>query len=108
MEFSTLVGVRPGDILGALTGEAGIAGSEVGKINVFDFHTYVAIRRASADLALTRLSANKIKGELNMETEASLLKGGKNGILWDSTAKDLGLLLQRIQLIALRLVIIVC
>jgi ATP-independent RNA helicase DbpA len=54
--------VRPGDILGALTGEAGIAGSEVGKINVFDFHTYVAIRRDSARLALTRLSANKIKG----------------------------------------------
>ncbi len=54
--------VRPGDILGALTGEAGIAASEVGKINVFDFHTYVAIRRTSANLALARLGANKIKG----------------------------------------------
>jgi ATP-independent RNA helicase DbpA len=54
--------MRPGDILGALTGEAGIPGSEVGKINVFDFHTYVAIRRESAKLALARLSANKIKG----------------------------------------------
>lgn len=54
--------VRPGDILGALTGEAGIDANEVGKINVFDFHTYVAIRRASAPLALARLSANKIKG----------------------------------------------
>ncbi len=54
--------MRPGDILGALTGEAGIPGSEVGKINVFDFHTYVAIRRASAKLALESLSTNKIKG----------------------------------------------
>jgi ATP-independent RNA helicase DbpA len=54
--------VRPGDILGALTGEAGIAGSEVGKINVFDFHTYVAIRRNSARLALSNLSINRIKG----------------------------------------------
>ena len=54
--------LRPGDILGALTGEAGIPGSEVGKINVFDFQTYVAIRRAGANLALTRLSTNKIKG----------------------------------------------
>lgn len=54
--------LRPGDVLGALTGEAGIAGSEVGKINVFDFHTYVAIRRESAKLALARLSENKIKG----------------------------------------------
>ncbi len=54
--------LRPGDILGALTGEAGIPGSEVGKINVFDFHTYAAIRRSSAKLALERLSTNKIKG----------------------------------------------
>jgi len=54
--------MRPGDVLGALTGEAGITGSEVGKINVFDFHTYVAVRRASAKLALACLSANKIKG----------------------------------------------
>jgi ATP-independent RNA helicase DbpA len=54
--------MRPGDILGALTGEAGIPGSVVGKINIFDFHTYVAIRRPSAKLALERLSANKIKG----------------------------------------------
>ena len=54
--------MRPGDILGALTGEAGIPGIEVGKINVFDFYTYVAIRRNSAKLALTCLSGNKIKG----------------------------------------------
>jgi ATP-independent RNA helicase DbpA len=54
--------MRPGDILGALTGDAGIPAGEVGKINVFDFHTYVAIRQASADLALARLRANKIKG----------------------------------------------
>ena len=38
--------MRPGDILGALTGEAGIAGSEVGRIDVFDFHAYVAVMRA--------------------------------------------------------------
>jgi ATP-independent RNA helicase DbpA len=54
--------LRPGDILGALTGEGGIAGSEVGKIDGFDFHTYVAIMRASADQALACLSRNKIKG----------------------------------------------
>ena len=44
--------LRPGDVLGALTGEAGISGSEVGKINVFNFYTYVAIRRGSAKAAL--------------------------------------------------------
>ena len=54
--------MRPGDILGALTGEAGIAGSEVGKIDVFDSQAYVAIMRASAAQALSCLSGNKIKG----------------------------------------------
>jgi ATP-independent RNA helicase DbpA len=45
-----------------LTGEGGIPGSEVGKINVFEFHTYVAIRRGSARAALACLSSHKIKG----------------------------------------------
>ena len=54
--------LRPGDILGALTGEGGIAGSEVGKIDVLDCHAYVAIVRGSADLALACLGRNKIKG----------------------------------------------
>jgi ATP-independent RNA helicase DbpA len=54
--------LRPGDILGALTGEAGIDGSEVGRIDIFDFNAYVAVARASAARALACLSANKIKG----------------------------------------------
>ncbi|WP_041245326.1 ATP-dependent RNA helicase DbpA [Geotalea uraniireducens] len=54
--------MRPGDILGALTGAGGIAASEVGKIDVFDFHAYVAIVRSSADQALSCLTGNKIKG----------------------------------------------
>jgi len=54
--------LRPGDILGALTGEGGIAGSEVGKITVFDGYTYVAIVRQSISLALACLGNNKIKG----------------------------------------------
>lgn len=43
-------------------------------------------------------NARKAKGELVMETEEMLLKGGKNGRLWDSTAADYGLMLQRIHL----------
>lgn len=54
--------LRPGDILGALTGEGRIAGSEVGRIDVFDFHTYVAIVRQSIDQALACLERNRIKG----------------------------------------------
>ena len=40
----------------------------------------------------------KAKGELIMETEELLLKGGKTGQLWDTTATDLGLLLRRVHL----------
>jgi ATP-independent RNA helicase DbpA len=55
--------VRPGDILGALTGDKGIEGSHVGKINVFDTHAYVAIKRESADKALACLKSGRIKGK---------------------------------------------
>jgi ATP-independent RNA helicase DbpA len=54
--------VRPGDILGALTGDAGIDGKSVGKIDVMDFAAYVAIERQHADKALGRLINGKIKG----------------------------------------------
>lgn len=54
--------VRPGDILGALTGDAGIDGKAVGKINVMDYAAYVAIERDQADKALGRLLNGKIKG----------------------------------------------
>jgi ATP-dependent RNA helicase DbpA len=54
--------LRPGDILGALTGEAGIEGAAVGKITVTDYNTYVAIARDTADRALAQLRSGKIKG----------------------------------------------
>lgn len=54
--------LRPGDILGALTGKKGIAGGEVGKIDISDFHAYVAIKRPSADTAMARLEKEGIKG----------------------------------------------
>ncbi|WP_422138976.1 ATP-dependent RNA helicase DbpA [Endozoicomonas sp. ALC020] len=54
--------VRPGDILGALTGDAGIPGDQVGKINIFDFVAYVAIKRENARKALARLEQGRIKG----------------------------------------------
>ena len=54
--------VRPGDILGALTGDAGVPGDQVGKINIFDFVAYVAIKRDSARKALAQLEQGRIKG----------------------------------------------
>lgn len=54
--------IRPGDVLGALTGEAGIPGKAVGKIDLFDFQCFVAVDRSVAAEALERLESGKIKG----------------------------------------------
>ena len=54
--------IRAGDVLGALTGEAGFTREQVGKINVNEFSTYVAVERSIAQEAVARLSAGRIKG----------------------------------------------
>jgi len=54
--------LRPGDILGALTGDAGLDAKDIGKIDVFATRAYVAIRRDLANKALERLRAGRIKG----------------------------------------------
>ncbi|WP_298599229.1 ATP-dependent RNA helicase DbpA [Zoogloea sp.] len=55
--------IRPGDVLGALTGEAGFTASQIGKINVNEQSTYVAVERGIAHQALKRLMDGKIKGK---------------------------------------------
>ncbi|MGE4366121.1 ATP-dependent RNA helicase DbpA [Thermomonas sp.] len=54
--------LRPGDIVGALTGETGLHKDAIGKIDVYPTRSYVAIARAQADRALERLRAGRIKG----------------------------------------------
>jgi ATP-independent RNA helicase DbpA len=55
--------IRPGDILGALTKDAGLSGEKIGKINVTDLYSYVAIARDSTKQALDYLRQGKIKGK---------------------------------------------
>jgi len=54
--------LRPGDILGALTGDAGLQAALIGKIDVFATRSYVAVAYKQAGEALSRLKAGKIKG----------------------------------------------
>ncbi|AWB68250.1 ATP-dependent RNA helicase DbpA [Saccharobesus litoralis] len=54
--------IRKGDILGALTGENGIEGKQVGKIQVNDTWSFVAVERAVAKRAINKLSQGKMKG----------------------------------------------
>ena len=55
--------IRPGDVLGALTGDAGFTREQVGKITVTDQSTYVAVARDIAREAVRKLSAGKVKGK---------------------------------------------
>ncbi|KPU89186.1 ATP-dependent RNA helicase [Variovorax paradoxus] len=55
--------IRAGDVLGALTGDCGYAKEQVGKINVNEYSTYVAVERGIAAEATRRLNDGRIKGK---------------------------------------------
>jgi ATP-independent RNA helicase DbpA len=55
--------LRAGDLLGALTGDAGLSGSSIGKIDIYDRQAYVAIETKYIDAAHNRLKSGKIKGK---------------------------------------------
>lgn len=54
--------LRAGDILGALTGQGGIDGKSVGKINLSAMRAYVAIEKSLAKKALNKIESGKMKG----------------------------------------------
>ena len=56
--------IRAGDVLGALTKDAGFAASQIGRIDVNPFATYVAVDRQIARDALARLDGGRIKGKV--------------------------------------------
>ncbi len=56
--------LRPGDILGALTGEAGgLAGDQIGKIEIHERFAYVAVAKNVSKKALDSLNQGRIKGK---------------------------------------------
>ncbi len=55
--------LRAGDLLGALTGDAGLKGSSIGKIDIYDRQAYVAIERDFISNAEAQLKSGKIKGK---------------------------------------------
>ncbi|WP_427911608.1 ATP-dependent RNA helicase DbpA [Ramlibacter sp. MMS24-I3-19] len=55
--------IRPGDVLGALTKDLGYTREQVGKIDVNEFSTYVAVERSIAQQVAARLNAGKVKGK---------------------------------------------
>ena len=54
--------LRPGDLLGTLTAKGGIPGNAVGKIDLFDSYSYVAVQNKHVPKALRQLGDQPIKG----------------------------------------------
>lgn len=55
--------LRAGDILGALTAGVGLPKDAIGKIDILEFVSYVAIKKEYIDKAYEGLCRNKIKGK---------------------------------------------
>ncbi len=55
--------LRPCDILGALTGDVSVAGKAIGKIDIYDRQSYVAIDSTLINFVYKKLSKCKIKGK---------------------------------------------
>jgi len=55
--------IRPGDIVGALTGDNGIEFNDIGKIKVTDIRAYVAVSRNVAQKAMSIITKGKLKGK---------------------------------------------
>lgn len=55
--------LRPGDIQGALTASAGFAATDIGKIEIQDKYSYVAVSATLAEAAQQKLREGRIKGQ---------------------------------------------
>jgi ATP-dependent RNA helicase DeaD len=55
-------GLRAGDLLGAITGEAGVDGHSVGKIDIHESHTVVEVHDAVARKVIKALNGTTIRG----------------------------------------------
>jgi ATP-dependent RNA helicase DeaD len=54
--------VRPGDIVGAITGETGIEGNSIGVIDIYDKFSFVEVPNTVVDQVLDGMNDNSIKG----------------------------------------------
>ena len=54
--------VGAGDILGAIAGESGISGSQIGAIDMYDKFTFVEVDKKVADTVVESMHNNTIKG----------------------------------------------
>lgn len=56
------MGIRPADLVGAITNEAGVTGSSIGAIQIADSYSLVEVPETAADEIAQVLGSAKIKG----------------------------------------------
>lgn len=62
------MGIRPGDIVGAIAGESGIPGNVIGSIDMYDRYTFVEVPHDQVNTVIRGMKNCKIKGKsINVE-----------------------------------------
>lgn len=56
--------IRPGDIVGAITNGTEITGDDLGKITIFPFVSYIAVKRSIAKRVISILENGRVKAKL--------------------------------------------
>jgi ATP-dependent RNA helicase DeaD len=54
--------VRPGDLVGAFTGEAGVSGEDIGKVEIRETFSVVEVTAGAADRVIRALNGSTLKG----------------------------------------------
>jgi ATP-dependent RNA helicase DeaD len=55
--------IRPGDLVGAIANEAGLSGTEIGPITIFDRHSIVEVPESATESVIAALGKSTIKGK---------------------------------------------
>lgn len=72
--------IRPGDIVGAIAGETGVAGNSIGEIEIFDKFSFVNVPKEDAAKIVDIMNRSQIKGKkVNMEIAKQPAGGGGGG-----------------------------
>ncbi len=72
-------GLRPGDLVGAITGEAGVEGHQVGKIDIKESHTVVEVHDSVARKVIKAINGTTIKGRAVRADFDRPRRGGTGG-----------------------------
>jgi ATP-dependent RNA helicase DeaD len=70
--------IRPGDLVGAITGEAGIKGDQVGRVDIRDSFSVVEVAASAADRVIRALNGTTMRGR-SLRVDYDRKSGGETG-----------------------------